>query len=47
MLGGAGLEEGSWTGTWTPLPSEKAGEIKVTVPGASAAIVRLSLERKH
>jgi hypothetical protein len=45
-LGGASIHDGSWNGEWTPIAMAKTGEITVKVPGASAAIVKLSSERK-
>jgi hypothetical protein len=44
-LGGAVIEsDGSWSGTWThlPLSSQNEGQLTITVPAASAAIVRVS-----
>jgi hypothetical protein len=43
-LGGAAItDDGSWTGTWTPLPQPaNGGLLTVTVPAASAAVVELN-----
>jgi len=43
MLGGAVInEDGKWNGTWAPLsPPSGGGQFKLTVPAATAAIVRL------
>jgi hypothetical protein len=44
-LGGAAIhDDASWTGEWKPLAApETAGRLKLKVPAASAAIVRLTL----
>jgi hypothetical protein len=44
-LGGSSFHDGLWSGTWTQVPAARAGEVKVQVPGASAAIVKLPLEK--
>jgi len=42
-LGGASIQnDGSWTGTWTPLTTEKTGSVAVKIPSASAAVIRLA-----
>jgi hypothetical protein len=43
-LGGAAItDDGSWAGTWLPLPpASNGGALTVTVPAASAAVVDLS-----
>lgn len=44
-LGGAPVEDnGSWKGKWTSLKAVRTGQCVVTVPTASAAIVKLPLE---
>ncbi|HEV2247501.1 MAG TPA: glycosyl hydrolase family 79 C-terminal domain-containing protein [Terriglobia bacterium] len=43
-LGGASINNGSWEGKWTPLRSDKVGQTVLTVPAASAAVIRFSLE---
>ncbi|HUB68736.1 MAG TPA: hypothetical protein VL981_14730, partial [Candidatus Methylacidiphilales bacterium] len=41
-LGGAAINaDGSWQGTWTPLPNSSSNKFAVKVPPASAVIVRL------
>jgi hypothetical protein len=41
-LGGARIEtDGSWAGTWKTLAADKPGDFSVTIPSASAVIVRL------
>jgi hypothetical protein len=43
-LGGAAVsEDGSWSGAWTPLqPPSSVGQFTLTLPAASAAIVKLT-----
>jgi hypothetical protein len=42
-LGGAEIaSDGSWAGTWKPLGNDKIGVFAVTVPAASAVIVKLT-----
>ena len=45
-VGGAEVNgDGSWHGQWTVLPaSATAGQVEVTVPAASAAILKLTIE---
>jgi hypothetical protein len=43
-LGGASIHDGSWDGKWITLTPHQTGAITVRVPGASAAIIKLSLE---
>ncbi len=44
-LGGAPIEDsGSWAGKWKPLAANETNQHKVTVPVASAAIVKLPLK---
>jgi Glycosyl hydrolase family 79 C-terminal beta domain len=44
-LGGASLANGSWDGKWVPVGRDKEGEATVTVPGTSAAVVRMSIRQ--
>jgi hypothetical protein len=42
-LGGAEIgDDASWAGKWTELAPPKNGQVTVTVPPASAAVVRLT-----
>lgn len=41
-LGGAAIENGQWSGQWTPLGKD---EREIRLPGGSAVIVRLQLKR--
>lgn len=42
-LGGAAIgDDGSWNGKWTALGEPKDGKFEVTVPAASAAVVRIN-----
>ncbi|HEV2435288.1 MAG TPA: glycosyl hydrolase family 79 C-terminal domain-containing protein [Verrucomicrobiae bacterium] len=44
-LGGASIEDnGAWDGKWKPLKTGEANHCRVTVPPASAAVVKLTLE---
>jgi hypothetical protein len=44
-LGGASIEDnGAWDGKWKPLKTGEADHCRVTVPAASAAVVKLTLE---
>lgn len=45
-LGGSSIVDGSWDGKWTAIAMGKGGEVTVKVPGVSAAIMKLSFERK-
>jgi hypothetical protein len=41
-LGGSGIEsDGSWDGSWKPISADRTGAFSVTVPAASAVIVKL------
>lgn len=41
-IGGASIpNDGRWRGRWTPLPAERDGEIQVSVPATTAAVVRI------
>ena len=41
-LGGAAIEDdGTWKGSWTALPAPSAGRFTVSLPPATAAVVRL------
>ncbi len=44
-LGGAPIkEDGTWNGHWTPLPVGGDGAINVTMPSASAAVIKVALK---
>ncbi len=44
-LGGSPIEDnGSWAGKWTPLAADKTNQCMVTIPVASAAVVKLPLK---
>ena len=44
-LGGAPIEDnGSWAGQWAPLAAAKTNQCTMTIPVASAAVVKLPLE---
>jgi hypothetical protein len=46
LLGGAPLmDDGSWNGSWTNLPVPSHGRFKLTIPQATAAIVKLTVKR--
>jgi hypothetical protein len=41
-IGGAGIEsDGAWAGTWKTISLEKPGTVSITVPAASALVVKL------
>ena len=42
-LGGASISDGGWNGNWTQIERDKAGEASLSVPGASAVIIRIPL----
>ena len=42
-LGGAEIgADGSWTGNWKAVPSINKGSVSITVPSASAVIVKMT-----
>ncbi len=44
-LGGAAIGDGAWDGKWTALAADASGKIAVKVPGVSAVVIKLSLEK--
>ncbi len=44
-LEAASIRDGAWDGMWTVISPDAAGNLAIKVPGCSAAIVKLPLEK--
>ena len=44
-LGGAAIRDSAWDGKWTAVAPDASGRIAIKVPGVSAVVIKLSLEK--